>query len=218
MPTPSDSAPALQSLPEDIGPGDHGEDQGGVRTTTTDALLGLLSLGPMTGYELRQLIDRSIGNFWSESFGQIYPALRRMVAEGLVEMEKPDREPSTRKLYRLTDNGRDRLLHWLVAPPRNQVPRNELLLKVFFGFQHGPQRTARHVKRFLEEQRRLLVRYSAIQQAMETTDRDDPRMPYWRLTVRYGMHQTEALIRWAEDSVDELQELAPDRAPEKSEP
>ena len=44
----------------------------------------MLNLRPMSGYQLRLTIRRTIGNFWQESFGQIYPALRTMVAEGLV--------------------------------------------------------------------------------------------------------------------------------------
>ena len=52
---------------------------------TPNALLGLLSLGPMSGYDIRQLIPQSIGHFWSESYGQIYPGLKRLAAAGLVE-------------------------------------------------------------------------------------------------------------------------------------
>src|SRR6267378_1332508 len=43
---------------------------------TPNALLGLLSLGSMSGYDIRQLISQSIGHFWSESYGQIYPGLK----------------------------------------------------------------------------------------------------------------------------------------------
>ena len=42
---------------------------------TPNALLGLLSLRPMSGYDIRQVISESIGYFWSESYGQIYPGL-----------------------------------------------------------------------------------------------------------------------------------------------
>ncbi len=55
------------------------------KTTTSDALLGMLTMGATSGYELKQRIERSIGNFWSESYGQIYPTLKRLEREGLVE-------------------------------------------------------------------------------------------------------------------------------------
>src|SRR5580698_5529051 len=102
------------------------------KTTTTESLLGLLSMGPMSGYEIRQLIEESIGNFWSESYGQIYPALKRMVADGLAEMKEERAEGRPlKKVYSLTERGRERLREWLDLPVAEQVSRNELLLKMF---------------------------------------------------------------------------------------
>src|SRR5436305_15098553 len=84
------------------------------RTTTVESLLGLLSMKPQSGYELKKLIEESIGNFWSESFGQIYPTLRRMVAAGLVEMmESQGVGRREKKVYRLTDAGSARQQEWL---------------------------------------------------------------------------------------------------------
>src|SRR5258708_31701724 len=63
---------------------------------TPNALLGLLSLGPMSVYDIRQLISQSIGHFWSESYGQIYPGLNRLATAVYVERKterkkgKPD--------------------------------------------------------------------------------------------------------------------------------
>lgn len=180
------------------------------RTTTADSLLGLLSLGPMTGYEIRRLVEQSIGNFWTESFGQIYPALKSLLQQGLAEVEELSGEGRPlRKMYRLTPAGRDRLIHWLASPVRTQVPRNELLLKVFFGFQQGSQATEHHIRRFLDEQKHMHQRYAVIQKTLEAEQAANPGMPYWRLTVRYGLRQTEALICWAEDSLEELQQLRP---------
>ncbi len=164
----------------------------------------------MSGYEIRQLIDRSIVNFWTESYGQIYPALKSLVQRGFAEQDRPEQGRSgrpARKLYRLTDKGRDRLVHWLAAPAREQVPRNELLLKVFFGFQQAPERTADHIRTFLSEQRRLHERFGAIESTLRREQANDPGLPYWLLTLRYGLYGTEALIRWAEESLNQLEAL-----------
>ena len=180
------------------------------RTTTAEALLGLLSLGPMTGYDIHELIVKSIGNFWSESFGQIYPALKRLVQDGLAEVEEVAEEGRRqRKLYRLTDRGHDRLTSWLRVPPRSQVPRSDLLLKVFFGGVQGPAQTSSHLRTYLAEQGRLLEHYRSISAMLESEHPTNPDMPYWRLTARFGLAQTEAHIRWAEDALQELQTLQP---------
>src|SRR3978361_2262643 len=91
---------------------------------TAKALLGLLSIHPMSGYDLRQLIGRSIGHFWSVRYGQIYPALKAMAAAGLVERSterhagRPDRF-----VYSLTKEGRRELREWLRVAPEEGVPR-----------------------------------------------------------------------------------------------
>src|ERR1700729_1070565 len=102
--------------------------------TTSNALLGLLSIKPMSGYDMRHLIAESIGPFWSERNGQIYPALKRMTAQGLVA-KKTERTPGKpdRHVYSLTPAGAKRLREWLSTPVAEAVVRNELLLKVFFG-------------------------------------------------------------------------------------
>ena len=46
--------------------------------------LGALTLRPMSGYDLRQFFSENLAFFWSESFGQIYPMLHALEAEGLV--------------------------------------------------------------------------------------------------------------------------------------
>ncbi|MGA9048227.1 MAG: PadR family transcriptional regulator, partial [Dehalococcoidia bacterium] len=40
---------------------------------TKYAILGLLSLKPASGYDLKKTVDWNIGFFWNENFGHIYP-------------------------------------------------------------------------------------------------------------------------------------------------
>ena len=104
------------------------------RSTTPFALLGMLSIRPMSGYDIKKLIENSISYFWTESYGQIYPILKKLVTEKLVtrttkkQSGKPDRH-----VYALTSAGRRVLRDWLARSPAPKVDRNELLLKLFFG-------------------------------------------------------------------------------------
>ena len=52
---------------------------------TARVILGVLGLGPRTGYDIKKLTDVSTRFFWSASYGQIYPELKRLEAAGLVE-------------------------------------------------------------------------------------------------------------------------------------
>lgn len=78
------------------------------------AILGMLSIEPMSGYDIKKEIQESISYFWTESYGQIYPVLKSLVAEKLVTktvqkgVGKPDRH-----VYSLTERGRKELQTWL---------------------------------------------------------------------------------------------------------
>jgi hypothetical protein len=54
---------------------------------TAVVILGLLDLRPRSGYEIKRTVDRSTRYFWSASYGQIYPELRRLAKAGLIAGE-----------------------------------------------------------------------------------------------------------------------------------
>lgn len=175
---------------------------------TPNALLGLLSLGPMSGYDIRALIPQSIGYFWSESYGQIYPGLKRLAAAGLVEKKtqrqkgKPDRH-----VYSLTAAGRGRLKDWLKVPVVEEVPRVELLLKLFFGA-HVPLGVSReHITAFLEAQEMALKTYAAVEKRLRREEVNNPGLPYWLMTLSFGRYRSVALVKWAKETLKELERL-----------
>ena len=184
-------------------------------TTTKEALLGMLSLGAMSGYEIRQRIEGSIGNFWQESYGQIYPTLKRLVAEGLAEV-KPERRGlaasggggAGRTVYRLTAAGRKRLRTWLSEPSALQVPRNELLLRIFFASEGGGAVMVREqVEAFREVHAGALRRYGEIRKGIEREHGNRPEAAFWLMTLEYGVAQTEAMLRWCEKTLETVKRM-----------
>lgn len=176
--------------------------------STPNALLGLLSLGPMSGYDIRQLIARSIGHFWSESYGQIYPGLKRLAAAGLVE-KKTERQKGRpdRHLYSLTAEGRARLKAWLKLPVADEVPRNEMLLKLFFGA-HVPASVSRqHVMEFMEVQQKAQQLYGVMAKTLRKERAGDPQLPYWLMTLSMGRHRSTAMVKWCRETLKELQQI-----------
>ena len=175
------------------------------KTSTVESLLGLLGLGPQTGYEMRQMMERSTANFWTESYGQIYPALKRMVKDGLATVEEQQKDGRAKKVYRLTDAGERRLRKWLGVETRPQVHRNELLLKVFFGDRAERGAIAAQVLAERERCEDELERYGAALLRMETEHARHPAMPYWRLTARYGILHAKATMAWCDEMFAELE-------------
>lgn len=81
------------------------------------ALLALLRVGPLSGYDLQKQFSLSVGHVWHAPDSQIYPELRKMEAAGLVEGEEQVRgERGTRRVYHVTDAGDRAFLDWMQAP------------------------------------------------------------------------------------------------------
>src|ERR1041384_7778656 len=77
-----------------------------IASTVTPVILGLLSSRPRSGYEIKTVVDRSTRFFWAASYGQIYPELRRLESEGLIEGEDAPNGDRPRRVYRLTGSAR----------------------------------------------------------------------------------------------------------------
>jgi len=173
-----------------------------------EVLLGLLTIEPMSGYDLGQTIRGSIGHFWNESYGQIYPNLKKLAADGLVsaKTEKQKGKPE-RRIYSITREGRERLTNWLAVPPQAEVPRNELLLKLFFGAQVFPDISIGYIERMAESERSSI---QLIKRAAEEIVRNQqyPDAPYWKMAARFGEIELEAHLRWAEETLAELKKIA----------
>jgi PadR family transcriptional regulator AphA len=174
-----------------------------------EVLLGVLAIESMSGYDLGQTIRGSVGHFWNESYGQIYPNLKKLEKGGFVSCKterqkgKPDR-----RVYSITEKGRERLREWLAVPPQPEIPRNELLLKLFFGHQVPAEILIGYVERMVEEHRAVL-------QFVERAEREDiagnrhyPGAPYWKMAARFGQFEMKAHLRWAEETLAKLHKLA----------
>ncbi len=172
------------------------------------ALLGMLSLIPMSGYDLKRSISYSIGNFWNESYPQIYPLLKQLAAEGLTtsQVEKTEGRPE-RHIYTLTEKGWQELRSWLAEPFEYQVQRNELLLKLFFGSQIRTELSIEHVHRHRAVQVETLLKYEQTEAELKANWAGNPKLPYWLLTLSYGKHVSKALIDWCDEAIVLLEQL-----------
>ena len=92
------------------------------------------SLGPLSGYDIKQMADGSTRHFWQISYGQIYPELKALKSAGMVEAAEAARGSRQRTLHQLTDAGTEALTDWISDPTVTPVElRDEMLLKLFFS-------------------------------------------------------------------------------------
>jgi PadR family transcriptional regulator, regulatory protein AphA len=175
------------------------------RSRTPFVLLGMLAIGGVrSGYEIRKAIETSVGHFWGESYGQIYPTLKRLAKKGLIE---PVQNGGTqrRQEYRITPSGRDHLRQWLTAPFENDPPRNEFLLKLFFAAEASPEVAIAHIRDLQERNRRALRMMEEIEVAAPRINAGEPGLKYWMLTLGLGVAMTRAALAWGEQALAQLE-------------
>jgi len=169
-------------------------------------ILGMLSIAPSgSGYDLHKAIQENFGSFWGESYGQIYPALKQLAAEGMIApVNSTAAKKKRRQEYSLTEAGRTCLREWLAAPFQNDPPRNEFLLKLFFGHEAEPGVTIAHVRELQLRNRRMLATLEGIEKMARAHQSQNPNLPYWMLTLGLGLAMTKAAIEWGESALAQL--------------
>jgi DNA-binding PadR family transcriptional regulator len=176
------------------------------RNRTAYVILGMLSIERnLSGYEIHKAIEENFGSFWGESYGQIYPTLKRLAAEGLIEPCEPSITPKKRRQeYALTDAGRACLREWLAQPFHNDPPRNEFLLKLFFGREAAPDVSLAHVRELQRRNLQMLATLEGIENMANMHQSQNPNRPYWMLTLGLGLTLTRAALEWGEKALAEL--------------
>ena len=183
-----------------------------VSDQTRMAVLGGLSMAPMTGYALREQIRGALGRFWAESFGQIYPALAALERDGLVRRLESTRPGSS--TFAITPAGLLRLRQLLAEAPQPTTPRNGVLLRLFFGRQLGSDACRRLVSDARARAETELAEFRGIRNELAVADGADA--PYILLTVLAGEHSARATLAWADEALAILDGIPEPGAPKSA--
>jgi PadR family transcriptional regulator AphA len=145
---------------------------------TAYVVLGMLRLGIRTGYDIKQLVDKSTRFFWAVSYGQIYPELKRLEEAGLVTGASDPQGGRQRRAYELTADGERALDEWLRSADTPPVEtRDAALLKLFFADGMTPSEAAA-IARTAGERHAEVVR---------TLEQLDPPEGMTRIVRDYGL-------------------------------
>lgn len=150
---------------------------------TSYALLGLLTFGDeLTGYELKQRADRTLGFYWvAPAMSQVYSELTRLHRLGLVEATEERSagpgEGRSRKRYSISAEGRTRLQGWLADQPAEfPVLKHPVALRLLLGHLQDAEQT----RALLEQHREALARRISDLQAVRESlrGRDEAGQPF----------------------------------------
>jgi DNA-binding PadR family transcriptional regulator len=161
-------------------------------SATGRVILGMITFGRRTGYDIKALVDKSTRFFWAASYSQIYPELKRLEEQGLVRGRPEPLAGRARTVYELTETGVAALEDWLGSgeAPLYEV-RDEGMLKLFFSDQL-PERRVEIVRAMRARHERKL------EQLREVEPLASAGPTGAHLTLQMGIAVTEATIDWCE--------------------
>jgi DNA-binding PadR family transcriptional regulator len=169
---------------------------------TAYVILGMLSWQPMSGYDVKSIVDTTTRFFWAASYGQIYPQLRRLVEAGFVEGEAEAGSGRGRTLYTLTAAGREALEEWLAEEPQTFELRDEGLLKLFLASAAPETATAS-----LDAKRRY---HEAKLKQLREIEASGRPSGFTELVLRFGIESTEWTVDWCAREAQRLREAQAD--------
>ena len=191
------------------------------RKKTKFAILGLLTWKPMSGYDIKKVVDVGLSHFWNENYGQIYPTLEQLVNDGLAT-KKADRKSGERQrfVYTITRKGRKTFRDWMHEPTEAPIVRNELQLKFFLSSSLPTSTSIRLLHEHRSAQQALLDEYRRSEEILScaidegeyaeelnefleisgsTPALREKHLNTFYLTLRHGIRVIEARLAWCDE-------------------
>ena len=177
--------------------------EGAILRQTDYVILGLLAEQPLSGYQIKKLVDIRFKFFWSESFGQIFPALKSLSAAGLVaECETEHTDGRAAKTYQITPAGKDALIAWLSQPVEKESLRLEILLKTYFSNYAAPGVMLNHLAAFEQSHAQQLQILGLFQKELERIPDEDENHREVLRVIDFGQKVNRAYLDWCRETRD----------------
>ena len=180
-------------------------------SATAKVILGMLAASPRSGYEIKQLVDRTARFFWAASYGQIYPELKKLERAGLIAGDDSSQGARQRTTFRLTAGGRRAAREWIARSPEVLETRDEGLLKLFFAGSIDSKRSAEIARERAAISREKAAELRAIWHAVDTEGQPEgpaAEPDVGSLTVlRYGIEASEWAAEWFERAAEDLERV-----------
>jgi DNA-binding PadR family transcriptional regulator len=175
-------------------------------SATAYVILGMLHREPMSGYEIKALVDNSTRFFWAASYGQIYPELKRLSEAGLVKGADSPTGGRKRTVYAITADGEEELVAWLRQSPETFEMRDEGLLKLFFAAALPPEQAVEIVRAMRHHREAVNARLRELE-----PEKDEDKARYPLVVLRCGIEFTDWFVDWCRRVEEQILAAAPEQ-------
>ncbi|MDD9267263.1 PadR family transcriptional regulator [Paenibacillus sp. GCM10023248] len=173
------------------------------------AMLTLLAREPLSGYDIKQQMNSRMGPFWKAGSNQVYPELAKMEEEGLAllhSVEQNDHRPA-RKVYAITERGRQELIRWTIEPTEPETMKDEFLLKAYNSWLvESADMLPRFEEKQKEHEKKLAVYSEKLNELNQILDPLNPRDPLLSSisVVEFGVEYEKLYIKWCQQVIEKL--------------
>lgn len=171
---------------------------------TRYVILGLLMHGDLSGYDIKKIVEMQLQYFWSESYGQIYPALTELESLQLI-VHREEGGAVPRKVYTITELGQKELHRWLKKPVEEEKIRYEVLLKTFLSAADDVETTRQHLLDFKRRQEIHVAALTEYEESLRAVLENNKEHLFYLLTVLCGKRVFQAYCDWCEEALKLLE-------------
>ncbi len=186
------------------------------------SLLAILTAEDMTGYDLVKYFDGTVAYVWSAPNSQIYPELRRMEADGLIEAtEVPRGQKATKRVYSITPAGRTALRSWAnevhTFPPERDLTRLKAAYIEWGSYETARRQLEQHLAhwtavktdwgRMVSDIESEVVPLLVRRLESRPDEERDATIAFKRFAFRGALYRADAEIAWANEGLELLDQL-----------
>lgn len=199
---------------------------------TRYVILGLLQEEPLSGYDIKKIIDIRMSFFWQESYGQIYPELGKMKNEGLIELVSPEEEmkrlhnyddlpenltisevvtgsSNTSKpekiRYCITPAGQRALKSWMQSDNEKDTTRSEFLLKMYFATENNQEEMKKHLLEFAEQADKKVMLFTMFEKELKGILEEHSNHRQLLKVLELGLRQAKLYSEWSREMLKDLE-------------
>jgi len=174
-------------------------------------ILGIVGLYPCSGYDIKVEVEQGGAGLLSGlNFGSIYPRLKQLERDDLIETRQASVGGRQKKVHDLTGKGWQELAAWLAEPTEYPIPlRDDLLLKMMFWGAARPEDRDTLIEHLHERRDRAV----ALLSDLEGWSRNGESLvdEYALLILEYLRTRLEAELAWIDATITQLE--GPPRPP-----
>jgi len=179
-------------------------------TTTSFAVLGLLSVRSWTTYELAKQVQRSLNWFWPRAERKLYDEPKRLAERGYAVATEQFTGKRRSREYAITAEGRDVLAAWLREPSAPRTAEFEGMVKIFFADAGDPEALRSNLRAIADESEE---RISALGTMAASPGAFPERRHLSALTLPLHLEQEAAVLRWARWALEQVDTWTDTRDP-----